>query len=170
MMSFNLPKRQSTGKPPSTQSDTRPASGLLKALMETGRTKGSSATPAPQVISPNPNRAFGAQIEKMNNASRSQENQSQDMGAADARYGSSSQRPGGAHNRTMSSVTQQSFQTGGYASRNPTPGAGPSQFRPGDGQGSRQGNDEVNFDLFAHFSSANVLEANDCGQTWSNNL
>jgi hypothetical protein len=147
-MSFNLTKRQSNGKTPGNQTDSRPASGLLKALMETGRTKGSSATPAPQpavpVVSPNPNRAFQAQIDKMNNASHSQESQSQDIGPADSRYGSSSLRSGG-HNRTTGSATQQSFQTGGYASRNPTPGVGPSQFRPVENRGPGQVNKEVRY-------------------------
>jgi len=147
-MSFNLTKRQSTGKPPSNQTESRAPPGLLKALMETGRTKGSSATPAPKpavpVLSPNPNRAFQAQIDRMNNASHPQEPQSQDMGVSDARHGSSSQ-PSGGHNRNMSSATQNSFQTqvGGYPSRNPTPALGPSQFRPGENRGLGQASDEV---------------------------
>jgi hypothetical protein len=170
MMSFNLPKRQATGKPPSTQSDPRPTSGLLKALMETGRTKGSSATPAPPVISPNPNRDFQAQLDKMNSASHAQQNQIQDMGPADARYGPSSQRPGATHNRNMSSVTQQSFQTGGYTSRNPTPGAGPSHFRPDEDRGSGQGNNQVKSTVPIRFSFANILKANDGCQAWSKYL
>jgi hypothetical protein len=154
-MSFNLPKRQSTSKPPNTQSDHRPTSGLLKALLDTGRTKGSSATPAPPVISPNPNRDFQTQLDKMNNTSHSHQNQSQDMGSADARYGLASQRPGTTHNRNMSSVTQKSFQTGGYTSRDPTPGVGPPQFRPNDGPRSGEENNQVKSALSIWFSSAN---------------
>jgi hypothetical protein len=166
MMSFNLPKRSSTSKQPSTQTDTRPTSGLLKALMETGRTKGSSATPAPSVISPNPDRDFQAQIDKMNTSSLSRDNQGQDMSSANTRPRSSSQYPG-FHNRSLSSVTQQSFQTGGYTSRNVSPGPGAPQFRPGENQGLGPRPDEVKFAFPVRFSAANVFEANDCGQTWS---
>jgi len=78
----------------------------------------------------------------MNNATHPQEAQSQDIGVADARYGSSTEHASG-HNRNMSAATQQSFQTGGYTSRNPTPAVGPSQFRPGESRGPGQASDEV---------------------------
>jgi len=166
MMSFNFPKRQSTGKPPNIEPDPHPAGapkGLIKALLETGRTKGSSATPAPQVVSPNPNRAMQAQIEKMDDASQARDNQGQGIISVNARSRSSSQYPG-IHNRSMSSVTQQSFQSGGYGSRAPSPGTGPSQFR----FGGIQGSDEV-WLKSPHFLflPANIAEADDCCQVWS---
>jgi hypothetical protein len=144
MMSFNIPRRQPTSKQPTTQSDPHPSSGLMKALIDTGRTKGSSATPAPPVISPTPNRAYQFQIERMNNASHVRDNQSQDTSPANLRYGSSSQRQT-LHNRNMSSTTQQSIQSGGYASRNNSPGTATPHFGRGENRGSGKEDDEVKF-------------------------
>jgi hypothetical protein len=48
-------------------SDPHPTgSGLVKAAYNTGRERGASATPAPTVFSPQPNRGVVGQVESMN--------------------------------------------------------------------------------------------------------
>ncbi|KAH7342835.1 hypothetical protein BKA65DRAFT_478708 [Rhexocercosporidium sp. MPI-PUGE-AT-0058] len=55
-----------------TQSEPHP-SGLIRAVLETGRTRGSSATPVPalEVVSPSPQRPLQPYIDNMDNATRS---------------------------------------------------------------------------------------------------
>ena len=159
MMSFNIPKRQPSNKQSNSQSDPHPSSGLIKALLNTGRTKGSSATPAPPVISPTPSREYRPHIERMNNASQVRGNQSQEMSPANPRYGPASQRQG--HSRNMSSVTAKSFQSGGYGSRQQSPETGPPHFKRGEARGSGQESDEVKFTLPVNVSHTNFLQAND---------
>jgi len=144
MMSFNVPKRQPTSKQSTTQSDPHPSSGLMKVLIDTGRTKGSSATPDPPMISPTPNRGYQSQIERMNNASHARDNQSQDVSPANVRYGLPSQRQG-LHNRDVSFITQQSVQSGGYASRSNSPGTATPHFRREESRESGQETEEVKF-------------------------
>ena len=80
---------------------------LRSALEDTGRTRGSAATP---VFSPIPNRAFQSQIDDLNMASTSF-----NMSPASGHRCSSFPHPSqtqGAHNRHLSSSTQRSGNSG----------------------------------------------------------
>jgi hypothetical protein len=78
--------------------------GLREALAATGRTRGSSATPAPPLVSPQPNRSFQSQINNIENA---MQNTRVSQGgnrntASNSVQSSPSQNPGGAPNHPRS--------------------------------------------------------------------
>jgi hypothetical protein len=107
---------------PVTQSDSPHPSGLIRAVNNTGRTRGSSATPTPSVVSPTPNRGYQAQIERMNKASHYQGNHNyQDASPSTTGQLTSPSQNRGLHNRNMrslSSGTRQLVQTSqGFTNR-----------------------------------------------------
>ena len=112
-MSFNplLPPNLSSSNMASGSRINDPvASSLIAALGNKGRSKGGSAIAAPSVASPAPNRPYQDQIDG-----------GSIQGTAISKSGfdsfSSSTQRQNSHARGMSSVSQQSFQTGGYSSR-----------------------------------------------------
>jgi hypothetical protein len=124
---------------PSTPSDRPHPSGLIRAVNDTGRTRGSSATPAPAVVSPRPNRGYQAQIDQMNRISNHQGNRNnQNASPSNTVQSTSSSQNKRVHDRNMSSLsssTQQSLQSPlGFTNRqfelNPrmSPGIGSFQF------------------------------------------
>lgn len=99
-----------SGRPQPSQSSDRKSSGLIKTLESLGRTRGSSATPAPSappLASPIPNRAFQTQFNNMNNTLRNLGlvNPNRNTNTA-TRGGSSSQQRGGDHVRNPSSSSR----------------------------------------------------------------
>jgi hypothetical protein len=124
---------------PSTPSDPPHPSGLIRAVNDTGRTRGSSATPAPAVVSPRPNRGYQAQIDQMNPVSNHQGNRNyQNASPSNTVQSTSSSQNKRVHDRNMSSLSsrsQQSLQSPpGFTNRqfesNPrmSPGIGSFQF------------------------------------------
>ena len=95
------------------------ASSLIAALGNKGRSKGGSAIAASSVASPAPNRPYQDPIDSLNAASNSIGGSFQGTAISKSGYDSfsSSKQRQNSHARGMSSVSQQSFQTGGYSSR-----------------------------------------------------
>jgi hypothetical protein len=104
MMQRPQPERTSSGIPQSLQA----------ALEDTGRTRGSAATP---IISPAPNRAFQSQIDSLNNASINQRNFS-NMSSGPGPFVSTWNLNQGLHNRNASSSTQRSGVSGSGQNQN----------------------------------------------------
>ena len=120
------------------RANLRPSS-LIRALNNTARTRGSSATPAPAVVSPTPNRGYQSQIEQMNRDSSYQGNRNyQNASPSTTIQSTSSSENKRVHDRNISSIsssTQQSVQSPqGFTNRwfepdrQMSPGIGSFQF------------------------------------------
>lgn len=136
------------------RSDPHPtASGLVKAAFQTGRERGASATPAPSVISPAPNRGFQfpRHLQNMNSgppshssfggAPMNTQSHSSFGGSGGAPTNASPQsnrsRPShndSGHNRDSSASTHRSAQSHG-------PVASPASLRSHSGSQSHAGTD-----------------------------